>query len=539
MRFKKTLSAAVIASLMTGCAATRDSNRNIEARHLEAGDLYKQAASLVAGSAPVSARLPPEQVTPESSPITVKNEAFRRDPKTQLSSAAVIKDGKAPQLKEMVAITRQFSNLLEITDWVRELYNIPVRGSSDILELAISPDRLRFINFQGSLEHFLDALTMRTGVAWSFKDGSLVFAVQESHTYIIDASPGDTFLQTALSVQGSVNNGATSASGASQGTVQSNTQVSANISVWTGVERSVMGMLSKTGKYTLSQATGLLVVTDRPEAQERIAEYVNETNKRLNMQVVINIRTFVVKKNAGDNYGINWNAVYTSLTQKYGFVVSNTFDVLATGTSAVFSILPNSTIRNGQFNSSEAVFNALSSINDVANISDSTIATVNGSPAPLHIGRQTTYLAAITNTQTANVGSQATLTPGVVNSGLVLNVTPVVLNNKDIKLQFSMDLSSLLGITKQSSGTGNSIQTPALDRRSSLQTVIVRNGEAMVIAGSQQSVDQSDKKGTGSASNFFAGGGLNASTTSETLVVVITARVPERNANVENVAALR
>lgn len=539
MRFKKALLATVIATLIAGCAATRESHRNIEARSVESGDIYKQnvAALFPPLKKPVNVMAEPV-VTPESSPITVKNEAFRRDPKAVTSIPVVSKDAKAAQLKETVAITRQFSNLLEITDWIRELYNIPVRGSSDILELTVPADRLRFINFQGSLEHFLDALSMRTGVAWTVKEGALVLAVQESRTYIIDASPGDTFLQTALSVQGSVNNGGTSASGSSQGTVQSNTQVSANISVWTGVERSVTGMLSKAGKYTLSQATGLLVVTDRPEVHERVAEYVNETNKRLNMQVVINIRSFVVKKNAGDNYGINWAAVYTSLTQKYGFAVSNTFDILATGTSAVFSILPNSNIRNGQFNSSEAVFNALSSINEVSNISDSTIATVNGLPAPLHIGTQTTYLAAVTSTQTANVGSQATLTPGVVNSGLVLNVTPVVLNNKDIKLQFSMDLSSLLGITKQSSG-GNSIQTPALDRRSSLQTVIVRNGEAMVIAGSQQSVDQSDKKGTGSASNFFAGGGVNASTTSETLVVVITARVPERKVIAENVAALR
>jgi len=252
--------------------------------------------------------------------------------------------------------------------------------------------------------------------------------------------------------------------------------------------------------------------------------------------VIVNIRTFVVKRNNADNYGIDWNLVYKSLSNRYGFNVSNSFDVLANGTSAVFSILPNSTAYGGRYNSSEALFQAISSEAQVSNVSDSTIATTNGAPAPLHIGSQTTYLAAVTQSQTANVGSQSTLTPGVVNSGLVLNVTPVVLNNKDVKLQFSMDLSSLLGITRQTSG-GNSIQTPAIDRRSSLQTVIVRSGEAVVIAGSQQTIDQNDRKGTGSAANFLFGGGVNASTTRETLVVVITARVIERKGRTENVAA--
>lgn len=522
------LASLVAAALLAGCATDRGTLRTIEQREDEAASLARAAFPR-----PMSQSKDANKPGVSSAPIVVRNEAYRREAPAPVEPTPQV---QLPQLKSPVALTRQFSGLLEIADWMRSEYGVPVRGSSDIVEANIPAERLRFLNFQGTLEHFLDALSMRTGISWSVARNSLQLAVTDTRTYVIDAAPGDTSLQTALGVSGSMNNGGATSAGAAQGTVQSNTSVNATISVWQGIDKSIQSMLSRSGKFTLSQATGLLVVTDRAEVHEKVKAYVEETNARLNTQVVVNVRSFVVKRNNADNYGINWDLVYRSLTNRYGFNVSNTFDVLATGTSAVFTILPNSNVANGRFNSSEAVVQALSSEAQVSNVSDSTIATINGAPAPLHIGTQTTYLAAVTQSQTPNVGSQSSLTPGVVNSGLVLNVTPVVLNNKDIKLQFSMDLSSLLGITRQTSG-GNSIQTPALDRRSSLQTVIVRNGEAVVIAGSQQSVDQNDRKGTGTATNFLFGGGVNASSTKETLVVVITARVIDRKGTSQNVAA--
>ena len=512
-------SAMVIASLGAGCAATREADHRINNGASEANALLLQRASSAQLAQPL---VPQAAVDSDNAPIVIKQESYRKQ------AVATPTAAKAPSLlNETVLVTRQFSSLLEVADWIRERYSLPIRGSSDIAEITVTADRLRFINFRGTLEHFLDALAMRTGVVWSYTGNSIYLSGTETKTYAIDASPGDVFLATALSAQGSATSGGAVTTGAQPGSMTSNTQVSANISVWSGVEKTVQGMLSRTGKMNLSQATGLLTVTDRPDVQARVKELIDRTNVRLNTQVVVNVRTFVVKRRAGDSYGINWTAVYQNLSNQYGLTVRNTFDVLATGTNAVFSVLPNSTLSGGRFNSSEAIFQAVSQQADTVNVSNSTISTVNGNPAPLHIGTQRSYLAAVTTSQTPNVGSSATLTPGVVNSGLVMNVTPVVLENRDIKIQFSLDLSSLLGITSVSSG-GNSLQTPALDRKSSLQTAIVKNGEALVIAGSEQQADSNDRKGVGSPLNFLFGGGVNSSSTSESLVIVITAHTPDR-----------
>lgn len=515
---KKLVTAIVIASLCGGCAATREADNRINLGAAEATSLIQRAAN----SQLPQIELPQAAAGSDNAPIVIKQESYRKN------SAATLPVAKAPSvLDEVVLVTRQFSSLLEVADWIRERYNLPIRGSSDIAEINVTADRLRFINFRGTLEHFLDALAMRTGVVWSYTGNSIFLSGSETKTYAIDASPGDVFLNTALSAQGSSSSGGAVTTGSQPGSMTSNVQVSANISVWSGVERTVQGMLSRTGRMNLSQATGLLTVTDRSDVQVRVKELVDRTNARLNTQVIVNVRSFVVKLRGGDNYGINWNAVYQNLANQYGLTVSNTFDVLATGTSAVFSILPNSTVAGGRFNSSEAIFQAVSLQADTVNVSNSTISTVNGNPAPLHIGTQRVYLASVSSTQTANVGTSATLTPGIVNSGLVMNVTPVVLENKDIKLQFSLDLSNLLGISRVSSG-GNSIETPSIDRKSSLQTVIVKNGEAVVIAGSEQQADTTDRKGVGSPLNFLFGGGVNSSTTRESLVIVITARTPDR-----------
>ncbi|MCE2721954.1 MAG: PilN family type IVB pilus formation outer membrane protein [Betaproteobacteria bacterium] len=512
----RTIVSLTAAALLAGCAATRVADERIEQNAKLASDYIARAAASVQPQPPAVS----SHSGSDNAPLVIKQESYRKTPAVEAPKVA-------PVLKETVLVTRQFSSLLEVTDWIRERYALPIRGSSDITELNVSADRLRFINFQGTVEHFLDALAMRTGVVWTFTDGAVFLSTNETRVYAIDASPGDIFLTTALSAQGTSSSGGAISAGSQPGNMTSNTQLSANISIWTGVERAVTGLLSKAGRMNLSQATGLLTVTDRADVHDKVKELVERTNARLNTQVIVNVRSFVVRLRGGDSYGIDWKAVYKNLANQYGLTVNSTFDALATGTNAVFSILPNSTLSGGRFNTSEAVFQAVSQQADTVNVSNSTISTVNGTPSPLHIGTQRTYLAAVSSSQTANVGSQVTLTPGVVNSGLVMNVTPVVLENKDIKLQFSLDLSNLLGITRVSSG-GNSIETPSLDRRSSLQTVIVKNGEALVIAGSEQTADTNDRKGVGSPMNYLFGGGVNSSTTRESLVIIITARTSER-----------
>lgn len=410
---------------------------------------------------------------------------------------------------------------------------LPRPPTSGQASFADVPHGVRITYGDGPLKGLLDTSAARFGVSWKFVDGTIQFFHTEARNFQINAIPGDsTFTATVASGSsssggvsggsgggGGGSGGGSGGSGGGSGSAVSannsqNIGVASKLSVYSGMESAIKVMLSPYGKVLASPATGAITVVDTPDTLDRVAAYIEGENKALSRQIAINVTVLSVSLSDSDEYGINWNAVYNTLNRK--FQINNTFTPSTGAVGFTASILGSS-----RFSGTTAMINALSEQGKVRRQTTASVVTLNNQPVPVQVARQTTYLASSQTSIVAQVGTTTTLVPGVVTAGFNMSILPHVLTNGTVMLQFSTDISTLRTIRVIESN-GTKIESPELDTRNFLQRVSMKSNETLIISGFEQTDDNLDYRGVGSAKNPLLGGGANAKKTKEVIVVLIT-----------------
>lgn len=387
--------------------------------------------------------------------------------------------------------------------------------------------QLRGLKFDGRLSGLLNQVTAQLGLSWKYSatDRAVTIFYLDTRTYNFYAFSSTTDMQSV------VQSGTTSAAGTGSGSSTSggsssgisgysgssqSTTLSLKTSIADDIEQNVKTMLSPVGRMALSRSTGMITVTDRPEILDQVAIYLDAENKNITKQVLLNVKVYSVTLTDKDNLGIDWNMIYKASNGNWSFNLQNTFkDAATNAVSGQVGIL------DGSFAGSSAVVKALAEQGRVSVVTSPSVTTLNLQPVPVQVARQTGYLASIQTTNTPDVGSSTSLTPGTVTSGFNMDLLPFVLPNNELLLQYSINISSLIRLRAESSGN-NRIQVPEIDNRIFSQKVRLRSGETLVLSGFDQTAEQGTKAGTGSAWNFLLGGGANRDTTRDVIVVLIT-----------------
>ncbi|WP_371764318.1 PilN family type IVB pilus formation outer membrane protein [Massilia sp.] len=388
------------------------------------------------------------------------------------------------------------------------------------------PVRIYYTN--GNLRGLLDTAAARFGVSWKYADGTIQFFHTASRTFQINTLPGDsTFNATVTSgatsspgagagTGGAAAGAGGAAAGATSGVTANNSQntaVASKLSVYGSIESVIKAMLSSYGKVVISPATGSITVVDTPDTLDRVAAYIENENRTLERQVVINVTVLAVSLNDSENYGINWNLVYHTLRQTYG-LTSAPFALDGTRFSA-------GVLGDSRFAGSTAIIDALSKQGKVRRQTTASVITLNNQVVPLQVAKQTSYLQQSQTTVVPQVGTTTTLIPGTVTSGFNMSILPHVLANGTVLLQFSTDISALNTIREVQSGTSK-IETPEIDTRNFLQRVAMKSNETLIISGFEQTDDNLDRQGAGSPRNVALGGGIKAASAKESIVILIT-----------------
>ncbi len=459
-----------------------------------------------------------------------------------------------------IAITRSVTSLGEIAERITQNSGVPVKISRDALAMGASVQTRSAaapgasvaasvpttspsaagatgiqnafqINYAGTLSGLLDMITARYGVSWRYRDGAIEIFHLDTRTFVIHAIPGDSALSANIgssSQTGSSGGPAGTASAASAPSNGQATSVSSSLSVWNGLRNAIKGMLSAAGTVVASPSTGSITVTDTPEVLARVESFVKKENRALARQVMVTVKVLSVSTVDSAQFGINWDAVYTSLSKKYGINLANTFNASTDASQLKVSVLDTATGGASQWAGSDAVISALQSVSRVSLMTSASVYTLNNQPVPVQVAKQTSYLASIMNTLTPNVGSTTALTPGVVTSGFNMNLLPHILEDNTVLLQYAVDISSLLAL-RSATSNGSTIQIPELETRNFLQRVSLRSGETLVLSGFEQTNDNMDRRGALAADNPMLGGGANASRTHDQIVVLITPVLTERS----------
>ncbi|AJX35435.1 PilN family type IVB pilus formation outer membrane protein [Burkholderia oklahomensis] len=396
---------------------------------------------------------------------------------------------------------------------------------------------VRILYTGGTLRGLLDAACARFGVFWKYEQGTIRFFFTDTRTFQVNAIPGDSSLNASV-VSGATSDGASGGSqsggaggGASSGATSgatsltannsANTAVNSQLSVFNGLQGAIQSMLSRYGSSVASPATGSISVTDTPDVLERVAAFMAQQNRALSRQVLLNVTVLSVSLSAGDAYGIDWSLVYHTLSAKFGIV--NAFKpVSLTPTAELSATVLSPTSR---FNGTSLLIRALSQQGQVRRKTSASVMTLNNQPVPVQVATQVGYLASVSTTNTANVGSSTALTPGSVTTGFNMTLLPHVLDDGTVMLQFSTNISSLLALKNVASSTGGGamqIQTPDIDMRNFLQRVAMKSGETLVISGYEGTNDSLDERGVGAPKMIALGGGYEAQRAREVIVILIT-----------------
>jgi type IVB pilus formation R64 PilN family outer membrane protein len=398
------------------------------------------------------------------------------------------------------------------------------------------------MNYVGTLQGFLELTCAKGGLSWDYHDGVITIRRFVTKVLSLKALPGSSGFDASLGRDGQTQTG--TQGGAQGSTSQNNGGYSSNTkikmdsaySVWTSIEGQIKAIKTPPGRYWISEATGTITVTDTKAAVDEISRIIDHENALLTRQIVMRVEVLSVKLTSAQQYGIDWNVVFNKVTNMVPWALSFTSPtslVSSTAGSLGASVLTPTSGSPSAWSGSQAMFNALQEYGRVKVVTTANAMTVNRQPVPVAITQQTGYLAEITPAPagaSGNVGGTPGLTPGTVTTGFMLNLLPTILDSNSILLQFSMGISSLDSLDKQTSGTGSnqeSIQTPTISSTDFLQKVALRPGDTLVLSGYEREQGQYDKRTLTDKAPVGLGGSFNGSTDREAVVILVTPVVAE------------
>ncbi|MFH1724546.1 MAG: type IV pilus secretin PilQ, partial [Elusimicrobiota bacterium] len=268
---------------------------------------------------------------------------------------------------------------------------------------------------------------------------------------------------------------------------------------------AVLQAQKRTGVLVVDEPTNSVIVTDTLEGIAAAERLLAEIDVRP-QQVLIETKLVEVKLTKDLHFGIQWDYFSVDQSRHGGQIgmdtvgaapfppstVSKPFDTgfkypaleegLVGGTgrgtgvflpaSKVFGALTLGRVTNNYFLS--ATLTAAASEGKVKVLSDPKITTLNGKKASIDITTQIPYV-------TSNVSSTgvATETVTYINTGIQMEVTPTINADGRITLEVQPTVSQPSTVAASAGTTG----APAVDKRTANTTVMVQDGETIVIGG--------------------------------------------------------
>lgn len=377
---------------------------------------------------------------------------------------------------------------------------------------------LRGVFWQGELGGLLDNITTRLGLSWRYEQGRIAIFYLDTRTFPVmfmdsKASFGSKTVSGTTSSMGATGDSSGGGLSGDSNTSQA-TEMEIKSSLYEDVTNTIKSMLTPgTGRMNLS--AGVLTVTDTPRVLEQIGRYLDDRNKELNRQVVLNVQVYSVEKRTQDQYGIDWNAVFNS--GSVGLSLTNAF----TGTSS--DVLNGGiSILNGKGAGTKAFIKALSEQANVSVMTEASSMTTNLSAVPIQVALQQDYASNVTTENTANVGSSSSITKSTITTGFNMTVLPFLMpQSSKMQLQFAINMSDDPTMRTFSSDNA-SVELMKTRLKTFTQRVIMQSGQTLVLSGYQSLNNTANHQGVGSFRFFGLGGGAKGENNRTMLVILIT-----------------
>jgi len=368
-----------------------------------------------------------------------------------------------------------------------------------------------------TLSDILNGVCARLGVDWEYDEEAGVINISRLTTRVFYVPINNVSSTQAASI------GKSGSSGGAAGTSSSSTSTTnSSIDPWGGMRDLITGMLTDKGKVSVNPSMNTIVVTDIKQSVDRIGKVIAKFIKQNTASMIFKIDVIgVINKNQNE-VGVNWNMVWNRLNQiapnaTITFNGSPQFSG-QTGGGIGLTITPPVGGAPGNWDGSSMILGALSSIGKTSVVNSTFVPAMNNKLASLALTDQVNYIASSTAAGGAG-GSAVGFNTATVTTGFILNMIPLLTNERDIVMQFSMDVSTLNNIDKITSA-GQTLQQPNLSSTGMALTQKLKIGSTTVLAAYSRTINGDEKESL--LPNIMIGGGTKASQVRQDMIILVT-----------------
>lgn len=377
--------------------------------------------------------------------------------------------------------------------------------------------------YEGPLSGLLDQVASHFGINWRYDGSVITFSKFETRIFLVEALPGKGKYSDKVSGDSGGGGSGSGGGASSSSSLTQETELQADLDIWSEIGNTINAMLAGTGTAVIAPSVGTISVTTTADIMKRIAHYISEQNGRMTRQIAINVSVYTADIENENDFNNQFAAALKTIKPfTFAGVVAPSF---SDGASTDFSKLQVGIIDNANITST-SMLTALSKVTNNVRVAQFPMTTLNNVPITRRVGRDVAYLASAATTTTGTSGSTTTtLTPGKVLEGFSLQLTPRMLSDGRMLLQYSLNLTDLVTITTFSSGTGansSSVQLPVTASRVFVQQSLLRSGSTLVLSGYSQDQTNQNANGTLNPYNFLVGGGVGNDKKKTLLLVTIT-----------------
>jgi general secretion pathway protein D len=308
-----------------------------------------------------------------------------------------------------------------------------------------------------TLKQFLKHILGENGFFWTLQNNTLTISAIKTVNFQLD------YINSVVS--GSSNFSASSQeSDGSSNTINS----TFDIDFWSDFSTNIDQILKSqsTKDFTpptpiIDKTSGLVTVTGTKAQLNAIKTYINELNKRLHKEVIVDVRIYSIKLSKSHQTGVNWNKLSLSV-QKAVPVTGNVGSTILDSTN--FNL--------------DGLLNFLSTYGQLNSISNPKITTLNNQKAIITVGSTINYSYKVTTTdKNGNMVQSDKIEDKFV--GILLDITPEISNNGIIMMSIVPSISSL-----DNSSTQTNPNLPPNTIEKKLSTMVrVKNNSTIILGG--------------------------------------------------------
>ena len=339
------------------------------------------------------------------------------------------------------------------------------------------------LRFSGTMLELLERLSLLTDYAYTANadDNSLHWQAYLTRSFRLVHPQGDQEYDIGFSSGGGSNTGGVSAGGTGSvsGSFRSDTQYVGfeenGGPFWDDLETAVEAILDGDGDIERYISRATIVVTAPAAKVLAIGRFVHALNKELQRKMLIEFRVIEVTLNDAHNFGIDWSLIQSQLTGQNLEVILRGNALTIGGGSPPENLGTHDHYVN-------TVLTALRTQGEVSVETAPRALIYNHQAVEVRRTQTQSYISQISRS-VDSFGSNISVTPGTIDSGVSFYALANILDTRRVVLQVSGSLREATIGEGVDIGGGSQVNLPSLTENSFSQRAILESGQSLLLSG--------------------------------------------------------